>query len=128
MIDNTKKKKFWLFTVIYAVMMLLVLIVSIEILLYLFSKADRIRLASMDEIVSASKMGTQQTKAQIPNYIPHPYFGYVYTPNNTFKEGNYVANSNDLMKSNADGFIDEEFPHKKLEGVCVYGILGGLRR
>ena len=124
MIDNTKKK-FWLFTVIYAVMMLLVLIVSIEILLYLFSKADRIRLASMDEIVSASKMGTQQTKAQIPNYIPHPYFGYVYTPNNTFKEGNYVANSNDLMKSNADGFIDEEFPHEKSEGVCVYGILGG---
>ena len=102
-----------------------VLLVGLEVGVYVFYKAGRLGLATRDEIVTISKNVQKETKTLKPIYIPHPYFGYVYTPNNRFFKGNYVASSNDCMKSNSEGFIDEEFPLEKREGLCIYGILGG---
>ena len=29
------------------------------------------------------------------------------------------------MESNSEGFVDNEFPSEKREGICIYGLLGG---
>lgn len=55
--------------------------------------------------------------------IPHPYFGYVYSPSKKlsmiYKDA--VVNN----ESNAEGFIDEEFPLNRNASVCVIGLFGG---
>ena len=67
----------------------------------------------------------KETETSQPVYIPHPYFGYVYRPNGRISQMNGVTNTPVYMESNSAGFIDNEFPEEKKEGVCIYGILGG---
>ncbi len=93
--------------------------------IYVLSRMGRIELASRSDIVAASRNMPGDLKGLKPIYTPHPYFGYVYTPNNSFAEGNYVANSQDRMRANSEGFIENELPHAKKKGECIYGLLGG---
>ena len=117
--------KICFFRFLYLFIMLFVLSLGIEATVYLFSKAGRLKLTSTDEIVSISKILLEETKATNPVYIPHPYFGYVYTPSSRVSQINGVTNTPVYMQSNSEGFIDEEFPSERREGLCVYGIMGG---
>jgi len=117
--------KIWFFRFLYLLAMLFVLLLGIETTVYLFSKTGRIKLTLRDEIVSISKIVLDETKATNPVYIPHPYFGYVYTPSSRVSQINGVTNTPVYMQSNSEGFIDEEFPIERREGLCVYGIMGG---
>lgn len=56
-----------------------------------------------------------------PIHVPHPYFGYLYNPGKRLTQYSYHM----TFESNSDGFIDDDFPSEKIEGECVYGLLGG---
>lgn len=98
---------------------------AIEATVYLFSKTGRIKLADRNEIGLMAENKQPESKEPIAVYIPHPYFGYVYTPSSRVSQLNGVTNAPVYMQSNSEGFIDEEFPMEKKGGVCVYGLMGG---
>lgn len=123
--NNIGKRKIWYFKFIYIFIMLFVLLLTLEGIVYLFHKAGRVRLATRDEIFSISRTDSEEDKAPLPTYIPHPYFGYMYNPGTRISQFNYVSNTPVYMDSNSEGFIDEEFPIQKKEGQCIYAILGG---
>lgn len=123
--SSNNKGQIWLFKLLYIFIIIFVLLLGIETTVYLFSKSGRIKLTSRDEIVSISKIVSEETKATNPVYIPHPYFGYVYTPSSRVSQLNGVTNTPVYMQSNSEGFIDDEFPIERREGLCVYGIMGG---
>ncbi len=107
------------------ILIALVSLAAIEATLYIFSKAGRIKLASRDDMKTVAKGVTEDSKSPAPVYIPHPYFGYVYTPSSRVSQMNGVTNTPVFMQSNSEGFIDDEFPMERKEGLCVYGIMGG---
>jgi hypothetical protein len=43
-------------------------------------------------------------------YVAHPYFGYLYTLNNTFTQRNPAFGNALVMTTNSEGFVDDEFP------------------
>ncbi len=58
-------------------------------------------------------------------YVAHPYFGYLYTPNNTFTQRNPAFGNALVMTSNSEGFVDDEFPAGRQADLVVYALMGG---
>jgi len=119
------REKKWLLKSLFFVLLAGALIFGIEATVYIFSRAGKINLASRDDIRTAAKSGMEDSKAPAPVYIPHPYFGYVYTPSSRVSIMALDPEFPMYTESNSEGFIDDEFPTERKEGVCVYGIMGG---
>lgn len=117
--NNQKKKLFWSILII---LLFLILTISIEGIAYLFYKLGKLRPVDKKDLAAIVNSTPKETFEQKPIYIPHPYFGSVYTPNNHFVQGTPVSY---YMESNSEGFVDNEFPSEKREGICIYGLLGG---
>lgn len=118
------KMKLVLFRSLFVLLLVIVSVALAETAVYMFSLTGKVRLVSKRDLATAARNMPGKVEELKPVYIPHPYFGYVYTPNNGFAEGNYVGN-NDLMEANSDGFIEKELPDEKRKGECIYGLLGG---
>lgn len=103
---------------LYFLFVITILLLSMEGTVYILYKLGPIKLIDKDYLAAISNSIPEQISQEKPMYIPHPYFGYIYTPNNCFFQQT-------VMKSNSEGFIDEEFPLEKQEGLCIYGLLGG---
>ena len=114
----------YVFRFLYLFIMLFVLSLGIEATVYLFSKAGRLKLTSTDEIVSISKIVLRKLKRPTQSIYHILILAMYIHPAAVFL--NSMGDKYPVyMQSNSEGFIDDEFPIERREGLCVYGIMGG---
>lgn len=80
-------------------------------------------LIAENQIAGSEKMGalaanSAPSNKKWPTYMPHPFFGFTYTPDVDFME------ATTRIITNADGFTGALPPQEREKGTCVYGIFG----
>ena len=114
--------KLFVFRVLMALISVAIIFVGLEVGLNFLFKEKKIMVFTDEELFVFTKYRVLENKTKKlppPVYIPHPYFGFVYTPNNSFSQAGFT------MHSNSEGFLDIDFPANKKKGECLYGLLGG---
>lgn len=113
---------------------LLLSYVALEVGILALGNAGRIPLISsrkLREIDSQAPVTASVDAARtppagaVPLYTAHPYFGYLYTPNNRFTQRNPAFGNALVMTSNSEGFVDDEFPPGRRDDLVVYALMGG---
>lgn len=84
--------------------------------------SDRYSGTEIKKAVDRARAYHNQADSFKTDFIPHPYFGFIFKPNAKFSQvsGEKIV----PMQANSDGFLDNEFPTKKSPGECVIGLFG----
>lgn len=113
----------YLFKIVSIILGLLIAFACLEAGIFILHKLGKIEFLEKDFLTKTAAVSPETKLVEndlvYPLYIPHPYFGYIYRPSSRMLQSDCV------IETNSEGFVDNEFPREKEENVIIFGIFGG---